>query len=712
MDSNAANIHLELSVRAQAELRLKLGFSVLALMVLAVLIWGTSSPSIGATEIVVLSIIYGGYNLAAWYLARHHKSMAPRDIVLITAIIDPIMLSCWLLFMGTPSILFASFYLFTILGFGFRIGITPMRICQVVSMTGFGLVVFYSPIWRADLMAASSHGVLLLIVPLYASTLIRNLHAARNHAERESKAKSQLLANVSHELRTPLTGIVSSAQLLAAETEDPGVASRASAILKLSAALDGEIKQLLDLSKLQSGSGLAEQAPFELESVVRHVKVALEPIAARKKISFDVQFDPAIGLPVLGYEHELVSVLMNLAGNAVKFTDTGEVVVSVTLIRDRPSEYVVGFRVTDTGIGIAPEHLARIFEPFYQVETGATRKYGGTGLGTSIALEHVKRMGGALQVDSQIDKGTVFWFQLHLAKVSEAPVAASVGTSAPTPQVMAIPSKHVLVADDHPMNLRLLQEMLSKDGHHVTAVQSGEEALRCLSSIEYDAVFLDFNMADIDGARVFQIYRFGKIKAAPTYFITADTSEKTAAKLLATGASGLIHKPITFHKLRTVLAADPAGPPITTTDAPAPPPQIGPRPTPPFSGQLKLVPPEYISPEALENLREVNASKQFLDTMLADAIADIEKLVEQLAVEVEATDLEGVRHIAHSLKGVCLNVGAVRLASTAGKLMNATTTELRATRHQWLQEVRELATPSIRALNAIMERQEVMDDRR
>lgn len=714
MDSNAANIHLELSVRAQAELRLKLGLSVLALMVLAVLRWGTSSPSIGTTEIVVLSTIYGGYNLAAWYLARHNKSMAPRDIVLITAIIDPIMLSCWLLFMGTPSILFASFYLFTILGFGFRIGITPMRICQVVSMTGFGLVVFYSPIWRADLMAATSHGVLLLIVPLYASTLIRNLHAARNHAERESKAKSQLLANVSHELRTPLTGIVSSAQLLAAETEDPGVASRASAILKLSAALDGEIKQLLDLSKLQSGSGLAEQAPFELESVVRHVKVALEPIAARKKIGLDVQFDPMIGLPVLGYEHELVSVLMNLAGNAVKFTDTGEVVVSVTLIRDRPSEYVVGFRVTDTGIGIAPEHLARIFEPFYQVESGASRKYGGTGLGTSIAMEHVKRMGGTLQVDSQIDKGTVFWFQLHLAKVSEALATADANADAraPVTQIVAIPSKHVLVADDHPMNLRLLQEMLSKDGHHVTAVQSGEEALRCLSSIEYDAVFLDFNMADIDGARVFQIYRFGKIKAAPTYFITADTSEKTAAKLLATGASGLIHKPITFHKLRTVLAADPGGPPITTTDPPAaPPPQIGPRPMPPFSGQLKLVPPEYISPEALENLREVNPSKQFLDTMLTDAIADIEKLVEQLTEEVEATD-EGVRHIAHSLKGVCLNVGAVRLASTAGKLMNATTTELRATRHQWLQEVRELATPSIRALNAIMERQEVMDDRR
>lgn len=710
MDSNATNIHLENSVRAQAELRLKLGFSVLVLMVFAIVIWGTSSPSIGVSEILVLSVVYSGYNLAAWYLARHHTAVPPRDIVMLTAIVDPIMLSCWLFFLGKPSVLFASFYLFTILGFGFRIGITSLRICQVVSMTGFSLVVLYSPIWRAEMMAAISHGVLLLIVPLYASSLIRNLHAARNHAERESKAKSQLLANVSHELRTPLTGIVSSAQLLAAETEDPAVASRAAAILTLSAALDGEIKHLLDLSKLQSGSALSEPAPFELEGVVRHVKVALEPIAARKNISLDVQLDPAITNPVLGYEHELISVVMNLAGNAVKFTDTGEVVVAVTLIRDRPNEYVIGFRVADTGIGIAPEHLGHIFEPFYQVEAGTTRKYGGTGLGTSIALEHVKHMGGTLQVDSQVGKGTVFWFQLHFQKALDAP--ATIGTPAPATEFLAIPSKHVLVADDHPMNLRLLQEMLTKDGHHVTAAQSGEEALRCLSSIEYDAVFLDFNMSDIDGARVFQIYRFGKIKAAPTFFITADTSEKTAAKLLATGASGLIHKPITFHKLRKVLAAEPGSTPITTADEPAVVPSPAPqRPPPSLSGQLKLVPPEYISPEAIENLREVNSSKQFLDTMLTEAIADIEKLVDQLSSDIETSDAEAIRHLAHSLKGVCLNVGAVRLASTAGKLMGATTVELHATRHQWMKEVHDLSAPSIKALNAIMERQAVIDDR-
>jgi two-component system sensor histidine kinase RpfC len=266
--------------------------------------------------------------------------------------------------------------------------------------------------------------------------------------------------------------------------------------------------------------------------------------------------------------------------------------------------------------------------------------------------------------------------------------------------------RRVLVADDHPVNLRLLQEMLAKDGHVVTAVHSGEDALRALSSSEFDAVFLDFNMSDIDGARVYQLYRFGRVQTAPTYFITADTSELTARRLLETGAQGLIHKPITFHKLRTALAANPDSGPLTlSNDAPV---ELatGTNESRAASanggGPLKLVPPEFISPDAIDNLRDVNPSRRFLEAMLGDAISDIEKLVDQLAHDVDAGDVDAVRHAAHSLKGVCLNVGAVRLAATAGRLMNASTSEVRASQHAWLREVRELSNQSVSALEALL----------
>ena len=707
MESRSHNPHLTDSVRAQATLRLKLGFPVLALIVTAISVWGTSSPAIGMREVVGLSIIYTLYNLTAWYMARYQRLLPVRDQVLFTAIFDPIMLSAWLFLMGRASILFTSFYLFTILGFGFRIGILPMRICQAIAIAGFGLVAVYSPIWQGETMAAVSHTVVLLIVPLYASTLIRNLHAARNHAESESKAKSQLLANVSHELRTPLTGIVSSAQLIAAEHHDPSILERVTAILDLSSALDGEIKQLLDLSKIQAGTGQSEMTTFRLDAVTRHLRIALEPIALRKGIALDIAYDGAISAPILGYEHELTSVLMNLAGNAVKFTDKGRVSVSVSLIHDRASEYVVSFRVSDTGIGIPQEHLDKIFEPFYQVETGSKRKYGGTGLGTSIAYEHVRRMGGNLQVDSRAGEGTVFWFELRLKK-SPHEMAAAPEPSRDMPGPVS--RRRILIADDHPVNLRLLQEMLIKDGHDVEAVHSGVEALECLAANEYDAIFLDFNMTDMDGAQVFQIYRFGKVKTAPTFFITADTSETTQRKLLAVGAGGVIHKPITFHKLRTALVADPADYPLTIgDDESATPRQRDAQPVLDVRSQLKIVPVEYISMDAIENLLEINSSRQFLEAMLGDAISDIDKLVEQLARSAAAEDIEAIRHEAHSLKGVSLSVGAVRLASTAGRLMGLSAQELRATRHQWLREAQELAVESVNSLNAILENRIALD---
>ncbi|MBW8851199.1 MAG: response regulator [Xanthomonadales bacterium] len=708
MESIPQNSHLIDSVRAQAALRLKLGFPVLALILTAINVWGTSSPAIGMPEVVGLSIAYTLYNLTAWYMARHQRLLPARDQVLLTAIFDPIMLSAWLFVMGKASILFTSFYLFTILGFGFRIGILPMRVCQAVAMAGFCLVALYSPIWHNEAMSAVSHGLVLLIVPLYASTLIRNLHTARNLAESESKAKSQLLANVSHELRTPLTGIVSSAQLIASEHRDPSIHERVGAILDLSSALDGEIKQLLDLSKLQSGTVQSELTTFGLEAVTRHVRIALEPIALRKNIRLEIEHDARIDAPILGYEHELTSVLMNLAGNAVKFTDKGKVSVTVALIDDRPGEYSVSFRVADSGIGIPQEHLEKIFEPFYQVERGSNRRYGGTGLGTSIAYEHVRRMGGTLQVDSRVGEGTVFWFELRLKKSPhslprpvEAPRAVAAGP---------VSKRRILIADDHPVNLRLLQEMLLKDGHDVEAVHSGVEALECLAENDYDAIFLDFNMSDMDGAQVFQIYRFGKIKPSPTFFITADTSETTQRKLLATGAGGVIHKPITFHKLRTALVADPSDYPLAIGDSESPAPrQREPFPVQDVRSQLKVVPVEYISMEAIENLLEINSSRQFLEAMIGDAISDIDKLVEQLAASAALEDVDAIRHGAHSLKGVSLNVGAVRLASAASRLMSLPAPELRATRSQWLRETQELAVESVKALNALLESRIALD---
>ncbi|QNN69574.1 hybrid sensor histidine kinase/response regulator [Thermomonas carbonis] len=455
------------SVRAQATLRLKFGLVVVVLMLAAVGWWGASRPENQAWEVGGIAAFYLAYNLAAYWLAHRSHLLAPRDLIVVTAVLDPLMLSAWLFIVGQASPLFVGFYLFTILGFGFRIGRNAMHLCQTISMLGFGLVAMLSPDWRIQPLFAFSHLVLLTVVPLYAGVLIGKLQHALELAERANQAKSQLLAKVSHELRTPLTGIVSTASLIEAKSSDPESIERARSIIELAMGLDLEIKQLLDLSRIEAGRDRQQDVAFEASQLAEHILRTLSPVAAAKSLTLQVITDPEISTPMLGDLQALNSVLLNLAGNAVKFTDAGSVRLRMDLLEQDPEAYRIRFSVEDTGIGIAPEFVPRVFEPFFQVETGSVRKYGGTGLGMSIAMAHVRRMGGELQVDSRPGDGSRFWFELRL-QTTTMPEAATASAAS-----RIVRGKWILVADDNRTNLLLIAQMLESDGHSVVAVDSG-----------------------------------------------------------------------------------------------------------------------------------------------------------------------------------------------------------------------------------------------
>lgn len=686
--------NIDADVKAQALVRAKLGFPVLALMMLALWYWGPSTPSIHWSHIAILGLAYTGYNFTTLYLAQRLYPFSARQIVLATAIIDPLMLSAWLLLMGPGASLFVCFYLFTILGFGFRIGISAMRLCQAASLIGFAAVAVLSPVWHVYPLVGLSDAVFLIVVPLYAAGLIRKLHAARADAERESMAKSQLLANVSHELRTPLSGIVSSAQLIEAETTDPEVVRRAESILQLSAELNAEIDNLLDSAKYHADEIVLQFNAFALADVMDDLQLALGPTALVKDIDLHIRLDPRIDEAVLGDAHYLTSVLMNLGSNALKFTEAGRVDIRVEL-RDESSEgYALTFRVKDTGIGIPAEFHQQIFDPFFQVSSGTTRKFGGTGLGTSIAKQIITLMGGDLRLESEPGKGSCFWFDVSLAKARLPEVVVE-----ELPPARIVHDKRILVADDNVTNLILTKELLRKDGHTVVTARSGTEALECLNVMEFDAVILDFNMADMDGAQVFQLYQFGKIRTAPTFFLTADTTKTTADKLADIGAAGVLHKPVTFDKLRHALAGIFADDVIETVksfesrSAPA---------TPSSLPQLRSVPEEFIDEHALGALREISDSPEFLVEVLSAGISDMEGQGAHLIAAIDAGDIDAVRSHAHALKGVCLNMGAVRLAALASRLMTIPGNELRWTKAQWHQDIEAAIRPSVTGLRELL----------
>ncbi|GAB3304872.1 ATP-binding protein [Luteimonas notoginsengisoli] len=683
--------HMEMqrNVRAQAVLRARFGLPVSLVMLVATFFWAPTHQ--GSTSAVVVGIVtaYVLYIVAALHFSSKWRSLSARDLVLITAIADPLMLSGWLFMAGESSTLLVGFYLFTILGFGFRIGPMAMHLCQVTSLVGFSLVALVSPVWSAHPFFALSHVVLLIVVPLYAASLMRKLQMAKALAERESQAKSQLLANVSHELRTPLTGIVSSAQLIEVETGDRAIADRARAILAMATSLDGEIKQLLDLSKVEAEAADTDAIPFDLRLATGHVMRALAPIAAVKNLRLELDLDPALRAPVMGRPQDLISVLMNLAGNAVKFTHEGSVVIRARLVEERAGSYRIRFGVQDTGIGIPADLQSRIFEPFFQVETGPSRRYSGTGLGTTIAREHVRKMGATLNVESTEGQGSQFWFEVDLRTVASQPEAQA-GSAAPA----SVAARRILIADDNALNLDLMKEMLLKDGHEVVAATSGEQALVALGDDRFDVVFLDFNMEDIDGLTVFQTYRFGRVETAPTFFVTADATTGTADKLRDAGAAGVIHKPVTFGKLRDAISGLSPSTEAAAGGAPTREPRRA-------VSQIKAVPVEYLDPEALENLREIRDTPEFLFKMISEGMADIETIAADLMAAIRSEDLPGVHRHAHAMRGVALNIGAIRLAALADRLMSVTSSALTGQAGRWMVDLGETTSRSLEALDAL-----------
>jgi two-component system sensor histidine kinase RpfC len=692
---------LSTNVRAQADFRLKFGIAV-ALVMLAIMYY-VSPEKITQRHVVEIAMaVYVTYTLAVRYFSRLHGGRYAPSLVFITAVSDPLFLSVWLFIFGDPAILFVGLYVFTVLGFGFRLGNAAMFVCQTVSILGFIAVLLASSHWQAPGLPEISHVIVLIMVPLYASSLIRRLQSAKALAEYESKAKSMLLAKVSHELRTPLTGIVSSAQLIEVETTDPAIARRAQVIHEMAAGLDAEIERMLDLARLESKGARSESIDFQLSQVADHVVRVLAPVASIKGLDLHLEMDPRITKPVRGGAQDLLGVLMNLVGNAIKFTPAGSVTIKIDLVADTGSAYRLLFGVKDTGIGIPAEHLSRIFEPFYQVESGANRKFGGTGLGTSIAMEYVKRMGGSLRVQSKPGEGTFFWFEVDMPHA-----AKSIDALAARPAPRIVTGKRVLIADDNRVNLELLRQMLLKDRHLVTTATSGGQALQLLAREDFDLVLLDFNMGDIDGATVYQTYCFGRSHTAPTYFVTADATRTTAARLAEAGAAGVIYKPLSFDSLRQAIASqfpdDPVdaqapmssglpSPPLAAA-SPAAAPSLS-RPTP----RLRVVPVEFLDPEAIENLREIKDTPEFMFSMLSEGLEDIESTHARLIESMRQHRLPDVHHDAHTLRGLSLSFGAVRLAATADRLMTISDQALAAERSQLLSEINQTFAQSVSAL--------------
>lgn len=537
------------SLKLQAKVRAKVGLPVIIIGLGTVQVYGTSFGRTGLAIVSFIALLHTLYVLTMLHLTSQQRlPVQPATLVYLTAVLDPLILSAWLSLTGEAGGLFVCFYLFTILGFGFRIGINVMRLCQIASMLGFGLVLLVNPFWQHQPSSGASLFLMLVVVPAYATGLIKQLRLSRAHAQYESKAKSDLLAKVSHELRTPVSSIISSSELMLAETDDHRCIERSNVILRLSNELLEEIDDLLDVARSGAAALTLSPVQFDLKAVMAHIHLVFTPLAVTKNLAFRMDVDPAIKSLVIGNSLYLKRVFKNLVGNAIKFTHAGKIDVKLSLLENGAGYYRVRFCVRDTGVGISSDAIHQIFKPFFQASSGSTRKFRGIGLGLILANDIVKRMGSEIIVESTPDIGSYFYFDVTLPTVF---VTNKHFTGQPLVEILE--NKRILVVDDQVTILDLMQELLEKDHHIVTVARDSNSALRLMGDKDFDVIFLDYHMNEIDGGQILQIYQFGKLRRAPVFFLTADTTRTTVTKLMEVGAVGVLHKPVTSDMLRKAI---------------------------------------------------------------------------------------------------------------------------------------------------------------
>ena len=410
------------NVMAQAALRLKLGVPVGLIAIGFKLLTQTLSDAAATPGFTVIAgyILYVG---AIWVVTRFKPSWLSWQVIAVTtAALDPFVLSAWLFVEGQHAVIVIGFLLFSILGFGFRLGRPIMHFCQSIAVACFLVVMTVSDYWSQHTNFAFSHLVLLLVVPVYAGTLIRDFQRAKTQAEEDSRAKSRLLANVSHELRTPLNAIIGFSEIMRSELfgahsirryRDYSHHINASGTHLLSV-----INDILDAAKLEAGRQTLTESTIGVAELVDQAEHLLK-FGAREGnvnvITFVPRDIPDIRVDVL----RMRQVLINLLSNAVKFTPCGGR-VSVTASTEDNGDVVI--RVKDNGIGMRATDIEKVFQPFVQLDQPAPRGDTGTGLGLSLSKTLVEAHGGTLTLESELGIGTTVTIRLPKAR-TVAPAA-------------------------------------------------------------------------------------------------------------------------------------------------------------------------------------------------------------------------------------------------------------------------------------------------
>jgi two-component system sensor histidine kinase RpfC len=646
--------------------------------------------------------LFVGVVVLAGILLRPGISHTRRVIGMIN---DFGLMSVAMILKGEPLSWLYVVMMWVTVGNGLRYGSKYLVAAIIAACSSFAAVILLTPYWQHSTSLAIGLLVGLAAIPLYLSGLLRALTRATIEARRANEAKSRFLANMSHEFRTPLNGIAGMSELLATTRLDDEQRECLSTIQASTRSLLSLVEDVLDISVIEAGKLRLNTVDFSLRELVESVGLVLLPNARAKSLRYVTDVADDVPDAMHGDVGHLRQVLLNLAGNAVKFTAEGEVRLSVENVETIASGVRLRFTIRDTGAGIPAVARARLFEAFEQADQGLARRYGGRGLGTTIAKSLTEAMGGSIGFESTEGKGSRFWVEVPLQTRVVAGTGAETTTVAlrteadvesprqPEPQVTAenviafgdpflrhrarVRSLQVLAADDHSANLIVVQRLLQKAGHRPTCVTSGDAVLDAVEASDYDAIIIDLHMPGVSGLdllRQMRVMQAGGGKRTPIIVLSADVTPDAIRRCQQAGAFAFLPKPVVAARLLDILSeAASGGRPSAEMQAPDAQPLL-----------RTAQDDDGFDAGVIEELHALGMGPEFEREFISQCLTDAEHCLASAQRAGERGNWEQVREQAHALKGVAGNVGLVRLAGASGELMRLPDWQVNA---EWRQRM-------------------------
>jgi len=504
---------------------------------------------------------------------------------------------------------------------------------------------------------------------------MEELRIAKEAAEKTAQSKNEFLANISHEIRTPMNAIIGFTNLARQNELSPKLRNYLNIIARSSRNLLHLINDILDFSKIEAERLEMESVDFELDEVVKNTSEIVSLKAQEKKIRFLVSVNPGVPKELVGDPYRLRQILLNLADNAVKFTNSGFVMIGIEPVELNMDNCLLMFSVKDTGIGMTAEHIARLFKPFAQADSSMTRRFGGTGLGLAISRHLVELMGGKIQVESQMGKGSTFYFTIQLlrrhhqfkrypaAEAFSPEIASSLGP--PSEESLSdLKGARILLVEDNVINQELTLEILNDIGLHVDIAGNGQKALEQLRLASYDLILMDVQMPVMNGLETTVLIKENpQWKDIPIVAMTAHDTVRDKQECIKTGMNDYITKPLDIHLLMSILVKwiKPHGQqtrisinhPRHTADR-----------------EIFDVEPSFVIPgvDVADGLERLQGNKRVYIKLLKSFIQHHRHARQDISRAIKVEDYNKAAVIAHTIKGAAANLSMTAVAASASQL--------------------------------------------